>query len=203
MKHISELQTTLSDFFDWHKARLNCLVQILQALFTVRTVNLTQIAAAFKTSAKEESSYRVILWGHSLYISVERRKGAKEQMIVVSNVKFESPLALYRRRWEIETLFGCLKGRGFRMEDTHMVDADKIERLLFVLVIGFCWAYRTGDIKAQEIPIEVKAHGRKARSLFRVGLNWIRRAIFRDMNLREFRLVLSCFTRSQPMAYAV
>ena len=58
MKHISELQTTLSDFFDWHKARLNCLVQILQALFTVRTVNLTQIAAAFKTSAKEESSYR-------------------------------------------------------------------------------------------------------------------------------------------------
>ena len=58
MKHISELQETLSDFFDWHKSRLNCLVQILQALFAVRTVNLTQIAAAFKTSVKEESSYR-------------------------------------------------------------------------------------------------------------------------------------------------
>jgi hypothetical protein len=58
MKHISELQPTLSNFFDWHKSRLNCLVQILQALFAVRTVNLTQIAAAFKTSVKEESSYR-------------------------------------------------------------------------------------------------------------------------------------------------
>jgi hypothetical protein len=351
MKHISELQITLSNFFDWHKSRLNCLVQILQALFAVRTDNLTQIAAAFKTPAKEESSYRrvcrfftgfsfdistivplvfrlfplgdkytlildrtnwkcgqypinilvlsvaylgisipifwvvldlegtscledriailkraiqrlgvekievlladrefigtewfefliankipfcvrikqnshlkttghtiqagmlrkylgrkkvinypITLWGHYLYVSVERRRGAKEQMIVVSNVEFENPLALYRRRWEIETLFGCLKGRGFRMEDTHMVDADKIEKLLFVLVIAFCWAYRTGDIKAQESPIEIKAHGRKARSSFREGLNWIRRAVFGDMGLREFRRLLSCFLISQ------
>ena len=37
MKHISELQATLSNFFDWHKSRLNCLGQILQALFVVRT----------------------------------------------------------------------------------------------------------------------------------------------------------------------
>jgi len=353
MKHVSELQSTLSNFFDWHKARLNCLAQILQALFAVRTVNLTQIAAAFKTSVKEASSYRrvcrfftgfsfdistivllvfrlfplgdkytlildrtnwkwgkspinilmlsiaylgisipifwavldlegascvedrvtilkrviqqlgvekievlladrefvgtewfefliankipfvirikknsqlkikegftipagklrkylgrkkvinypIILWGHSLYVSIERRIGAKEQMIVVSNIELEDPLGLYRRRWEIETLFGCLKSRGFRMEDTHMVDADKIEKLLFVLVIGFCWAYRSGDIKAQEAPIDVKTHGRKARSLFREGLNWIRRAIFGDLGLRAFRRLLSCFMHSQP-----
>ena len=43
------------------------------------------------------------LWGLSLYISVEKRKGAKEQMIVVSNFEFENPLAMYRKRWEIET----------------------------------------------------------------------------------------------------
>ena len=58
MKHISELQKTLSHFFDWNKARLDCLAQILQALFAVRTVNLTQIAAAFQSSVKEASSYR-------------------------------------------------------------------------------------------------------------------------------------------------
>ena len=39
---------------------MNCLVQIIQALFTVRTVNLTQIATAFRSDAKEESSYRRI-----------------------------------------------------------------------------------------------------------------------------------------------
>ena len=58
MKHISELETILSHFFDWNKARLNCLVQILQALFIVRTINLTQVASAFKSEVKEESSYR-------------------------------------------------------------------------------------------------------------------------------------------------
>lgn len=42
MKQVSELQKTLFHFFDWNKARLECLVQILQALFAVRTVNLTQ-----------------------------------------------------------------------------------------------------------------------------------------------------------------
>jgi hypothetical protein len=58
MKHISELRATLSDFFDWHKSRLDCLGQIIQALFVVRTINLTQVASAFKSEVKEESSYR-------------------------------------------------------------------------------------------------------------------------------------------------
>ena len=49
MKHISELRTILSHFFDWHKCRLDCLGQIIQALFVVRTINLTQVASAFKT----------------------------------------------------------------------------------------------------------------------------------------------------------
>ncbi|HSX13019.1 MAG TPA: transposase [Chlamydiales bacterium] len=124
-------------------------------------------------------------------------------MIVVSHIEFENPLVLYRKRWEIETLFGCIKGRGFRMEDTHMVDADKIEKLLFVLVIGFCWAYRTGDIKTQEIPIEIKTHGRKVRSLFREGMNWIRRAIFGNMNLKEFRRLISCFMCSKTTTCVV
>ena len=120
-------------------------------------------------------------------VSVEKRKGAKEQMIIVADSAFENPLGMYRRRWEIETLFGCLKTRGFRMEDTHITDADKIEKLLFVLAIAFCWAYRLGDISALAEPIPVKTHGRPARSLFREGVNTIRRAIFRRSSRREFR----------------
>ena len=58
MRHISELQKTLSDFFDWNKARISCLSQILQALFCVKTVNLAQIALAFQTQTKKESAYR-------------------------------------------------------------------------------------------------------------------------------------------------
>src|SRR5579872_3597597 len=58
MKQISELQTTLYQSLDWNKARIACLIEILQGLFLVRTVNLTQIAEAFQTEAKTNSSYR-------------------------------------------------------------------------------------------------------------------------------------------------
>ena len=46
-------------------------------------------------------------------------------------------LARYRHRWEIENLFGCLKSRGFNLEDTHITDQHKVERLLFIAVIAF------------------------------------------------------------------
>ena len=358
MKHISELQKTLSHFLDWNKARMICLVQILQALFCVRTINLTQIAAAFKTDVKEESCYRrvcrfftgfsfdmsaivpivlrvfplegkyllaldrtnwkwgktpinilmlsvaykgisiplfwavldlegnsapedrigimkrvlelfgpekiealvadrefigtkwfqflvekkipfvirvkrcfralgiledeaaplgelckglrrkkilnrpITLWGFALYVSIQRKKGAKEPMIVVSNIILEDALRIYKRRWEIETLFECLKTRGFRMEDTHITDPDKIERLVFVLAIAFCWAYRTGDIRTQTDPIPVKTHGRPAKSLFREGLNLVRQAIFRRVSRRKFRQLISCFVHSDSDGYA-
>src|SRR5271156_1656728 len=126
------------------------------------------------------------------------RKGAKEQMIIVSNLEFENPLEMYKRRWEIETLFGCLKTRGFRMEDTHITDPDKIEKLIFVLAIAFCWAYRAGDIQAQKEPIQIKTHGRKARSLFREGVNLIRQAVFGNVILRKFRQLLACFGCLKP-----
>ncbi|MBM3208625.1 MAG: transposase [Chlamydiae bacterium] len=89
-------------------------------------------------------------------------------MIVVSNVVFEDTICLYRKRWEIETLFSCLKTRGFRMEDTHMTAPEKMEKLLFVLAISFCWSYKL-VIKDAEKAIHRKPHGRLSKSLFRVG----------------------------------
>lgn len=120
-------------------------------------------------------------------------------MIIVGSSTFEDPLGMYRRRWEIETLFSCLKTRGFCMEDTHITDPDKIKKLVFVLAIAFCWAYRTGDIQSRDKPIEVKTHGRKARSVFREGLNQIRRAIFGDTTMKNFRKLLACFYDLEPM----
>ena len=49
MKQISELQIILSDFLDWNKPRIICLVQTIHALLRVRTVNLTQIAEGFQS----------------------------------------------------------------------------------------------------------------------------------------------------------
>lgn len=127
---------------------------------------------------KQILNHPIELWGHNLFASVEYSKGAKEPMIVVSSKIFPSAISLYRWRWGIETLFSCLKSRGFCMEDTHMTDPGKIEKLIFILAIGVCWAYKTGELQARKTPIIIKKHGRKARSVFRVGLNLIRRILF-------------------------
>ncbi|MBM3207559.1 MAG: hypothetical protein FJZ57_03010 [Chlamydiae bacterium] len=58
MNHTNELRRVLSQNFNWNKARISCLAQILQALICVRTVTLTQISSFFQSGAKQESSYR-------------------------------------------------------------------------------------------------------------------------------------------------
>jgi len=129
---------------------------------------------------KAIENHPIVLWRHRLFASVEHRKGAKEPMIVVSNQAFSTPLALYRWRWAIETLFECLKSRGFRMEDTHMTHPKKIEKLLFVLAIAVCWAYKIGELRARKAPIPIKNDGRKRKSIFRLGLDLIRQVLFRE-----------------------
>ena len=77
---------------------------------------------------KKLENQKVILWKHCLFASVRQAKGTKEPMVVVSNQELKAPLELYRWRWSIQTLFSCLKSRGFRLEETHMVDPNKIEK---------------------------------------------------------------------------
>ncbi|EMU07556.1 IS4 family transposase, partial [Acinetobacter baumannii ABNIH13] len=51
----------------------------------------------------------------------------------------------YALRWEIETLFSCLKGRGFNLENTRLTDPRRVKKLIAVLAISFCWCYLTGE----------------------------------------------------------
>ena len=112
-------------------------------------------------------------------------------MIVVSNRIFPNAIKIYRKRWGIETFFSCLKTRGFRLEDTHMTDPEKIQKLVFVLAIAFCWAYKVGKIQTEVIPILVKKHGRRAKSIFRIGLSLIRSTLLQiDKRLDEFIVLL-------------
>ena len=83
------------------------------------------------------------IYGNSLYLSGLRLKD--EWLIVATNKATGEAIKIYGKRWEIETLFGCQKGRGFNFEDTHMVDRAKIEKLMTLLAIGFSWAQKTGE----------------------------------------------------------
>ena len=88
-------------------------------------------------------------------------------------------------RWQIETLFGSLKSKGFNLEDTHMTAPAKIDRLMSVLAIGFVLSCRVGEAEDKRRLIKVKKHGRPAQSLFRAGLDRLVSVLFRGMRPLE------------------
>jgi hypothetical protein len=117
----------------------------------------------------------VVLCGVPLFLSATKLED--EFLIVASDVCDAQAVETYKKRWEIETLFGCLKTRGFRFEDTHMTDPKKIATLLSLLTIAFCWAHAVGEWREEIEPVPVKTHGRKAVSIFRLGLDHLRRIV--------------------------
>lgn len=131
---------------------------------------------------------KTILWGRPVYLSTRWSYNKDELVTLISNRKFQNPFKTYRKRWEIETFFGCLKKRGFCFEDTHLIHAVRIEKLICVLTIAFCWSYRVGEEKEEEAPIKTKSHGRKAKSLFRYGFDELR-GVFLNFN-EQFDLFL-------------
>jgi len=119
----------------------------------------------------------VLINGVQLYVSALGLKDG-ELLIIVSPVYNPKSVAEYALRWEIETLFSCLKGRGFNFEDTRLTHPNRVKKLVAVLAVSFCWCYLTGEWKNDEVkPIVLKNHGRLSKSLFRYGLDFIQLAI--------------------------
>lgn len=113
-----------------------------------------------------------------VYLYIGARRSLKGLLIVVATQKPETMVEDYRKRWAIETLFGCLKSRGFDLESTHMCDLEKMDKLLGLLALAVAWCLVTGHWqygKASELPLN--KHGRPAKSLFRLGLDVIRRIL--------------------------
>jgi len=226
--NINELMGILNAYFSWNKSRMECFATMLIALIKVRTVNLTEIACGFSSTATLDSRYirikrffrefqidfaviaawvihffalscqplyfcirikgnvittnarglevgidglfydlkpgehRVIqnkrkLWKQHVYLSALRlTDGAL--LIVATDSLMPEPILHYAKRWEIETLFSCLKSRGFNFEDTHITILDRIEKLLVLLTIAFCWAYKTGEWRHTQKAIKIKKH---------------------------------------------
>ena len=91
-----------------------------------------------------------------------------ELLILAGNPYFKKPMTAYGYCWEIETLFQCLKGRGFHREETRLTTPSKINKIRALLAIAFCWSHKIGEWKHKVIkPLQVKKHGRLEQSLFR------------------------------------
>jgi hypothetical protein len=135
--------------------------------------------------------------GYEMAVSV-MKLSESEYLICASREVEAQALAEYAKRWQIETLFGCLKSRGFNFEETHLTRRTRIERLTLVLSLAFCLALQTGEIKVKEKPLKQKNNARFERSVFRIGLDYLQNLLV-NLHLpgkcREFNLLvnlLSC-----------
>jgi hypothetical protein len=105
---------------------------------------------------------------------VGKRLAEDEYVILATTVAPEQALTLYRRRWEIETLFAALKSRGFDLEATHLSRPERIAKLIGLLALAFVWSHLIGQWRsAREGPPAMKKHGYPAKSLFRYGLDYL------------------------------
>ena len=143
--------------------------------------------------------HRIVYLNNQLcYLSgskVKDKDGKPELQIVISFNKPEDALEIYKERWQIETAFRALKTSGFNIEDTHLTEIDRIEKLFALVLVAFTWAYLIGDYLHKYIkPIPIKKNGNKAKSLFKYGLTYIAtvllNAVFQDdIDINKF---LSC-----------
>lgn len=98
---------------------------------------------------------RYTLLGLSVYLSGLRL--SPEDWLIVATVTYpHTQLSDYARRWSIETLFGCLKSRGFRFEDTHLIDPDRLSKMVALLALLTLWAFKVGQWQHAFTPIQKK-----------------------------------------------
>jgi hypothetical protein len=151
-----------------------------------------------KTNQRMEFQRRRKLWNQAVFVAVCRKEDG-DNVIVISSEQSGRILLEYGECWRIETLFGNLKTRGFRLEDTHLTNAERVSRLLSLLTLAGCWALLASEFESAEKPLKTKKYGRAEKSIFRLGLDSLQNCFCRIQTILEQKqrfqqltLLLSC-----------
>ena len=156
--------------------------------------NLWQLFELLKVGETRFLRRRYRISGEWLYLAGVMLEA--DLLVVACDDKPRSGLRAYGLRWGIETFFGNSKTRGFHIEDTHITDGSKLSLLLGLVSLATLWALRVGEyLEVAKGMMKHKAHGRFERSLFRVGLDFLRGVIFGgSLEKREHRFVIRVMT---------
>lgn len=160
-----------------------------------------KLFSGLHSGQKTEFQMQVLVYGQAVYLAGSR-SARGELMIVATNQHPKNAVAIYLRRWEIENLFQCLKSRGFRFEATHLVDRQRIKKMMGLLAIGCGFAHKTGEWQATIKPIRFCKHRdglRPQSSYLRYGLDYIREILLNPLKkLADFRRILRLLLPNPP-----
>ena len=137
----------------------------------------------------------VLIGQHWVYLSgmkIINKKGNIEFVIVATYQYDLQTMQVYAKRWTIECFFKAIKTAGFNIEDTHLKDQKRLEKLFAVVAIAFIWVYLIGEYENQQKPIPILAHHRRAFSIFRYGLDNIIKALtFDNQTIKHYLQLLT------------
>lgn len=161
-------------------------------------VRASRLCRSLKINQRQELRGKRVLWAQAVFVAVCRKEDG-DNVLVIASEQSGRILLEYGERWKIETLFGILKTQGFRLEETHLTEVERIAKLLSLLTIAVSWAMLAGELEVQATPLKTKKHGRLEKSLFRLGFETLRNCFcqlttnFRQkQRFQQLTLLLSC-----------
>jgi Transposase DDE domain len=95
-------------------------------------------------------------------------------LILAASCGPKKALNAYRKRWQIECLFGDTKTRGFNMEDTRLTQPAKLSLLLALVALAMAWSIGCAQYVKGKQEIPRASHGHRRKSWFRTGFDTIR-----------------------------
>jgi hypothetical protein len=91
----------------------------------------------------------------------------------------------YRRRFRIETFFSDQKIRGFHIDKSHLADPARLSRLLIAACLAYIWMITQGLCVIAEGKLSlIDRIDRRDKSLFRLGLDWLKYALKHSLNFQ-------------------
>ncbi|HXG83162.1 MAG TPA: IS4 family transposase [Pyrinomonadaceae bacterium] len=163
-----------------------------------KLMSASRMCRTLKRGQRMELRRRRRLWNQAVFVAV-CRKADGDNVLVISSERSGRILLEYGMRWQIETLFGCLKRRGFRLEDTHLTHGSRVAKLLSLLTLSTVWALLSGEIASRTTRLKIKKHGRLEKSIFRLGFETLRNCfcqittnIRQKQRFQQLILLLSC-----------
>lgn len=106
---------------------------------------------------------------------IKDKKGKDDYLIVLTNTRAYNALRAYRKRWSIEVMFQDFKGQGFNLENTHLKDSYKLQKLVYLVAIAYVICVHVGlhyEKFIKKTPL--KNHRYRKNSICRKGLNILR-----------------------------
>jgi len=105
--------------------------------------------------------------------------GYEEPIFLITNMAnaYEA-CRYYRRRFRIETFFSDQKSRGFHIHKSHLADPARLSRLLIAACLAYIWMITQGlRVIAEGNLSLIDRTDRRDKSLFRLGLDWLKYAL--------------------------